>query len=142
MRMTAVRRNRRHTLGSAPLGSVASSTGWEYVHIAIDDATRLVYAEVLGDEKTSTAIAFLDRAIAFYARHRITVERVLTDNGSAYRSAVHAHRSPRLGYPPSQDQAPPPADQRQESSDSSAPCSPVGPTAVSTDRSRERTAAL
>jgi transposase InsO family protein len=64
--------------------------GWEYVHVAVDDATRLAYVEVLDDEKAVTAIAFLRRAVAFYARHAVTVERVLTDNGSAYRSAVHA----------------------------------------------------
>jgi transposase InsO family protein len=64
--------------------------GWDAVHIAIDDATRLAYAEVLPDEKATTAVAFLRRATAFYARHGITVERVLTDNGSPYRAGVHA----------------------------------------------------
>ena len=64
--------------------------GWDAVHVAIDDATRLAYAEVLPDEKASTAVAFLRRAIEFYARHGITVERVITDNGSPYRSAAHA----------------------------------------------------
>ena len=64
--------------------------GWEFVHVAVDDCTRLAYVEVLNDEKATTAIAFLGRAVAFYARHGVTVERVLTDNGSAYRSAVHA----------------------------------------------------
>src|SRR5215211_16176 len=72
-------------------------TGWDYVHVAIDDCTRLAYAEVLGDEKASTAIAFLGRAIAFYARHGIAVERVMTDNGSAYRSAIHALACRALG---------------------------------------------
>jgi transposase InsO family protein len=71
--------------------------GWEYVHIAIDDATRLAYAEVLGDEKASTAVAFLRRALAFYAAHGITVERVLTDNGSAYRSTIHSLACRALG---------------------------------------------
>jgi transposase InsO family protein len=64
--------------------------GWDAVHVAIDDATRLAYVEVLADEKATTAIAFLRRATAFYARHGITVERVLTDNGSPYVSAAHA----------------------------------------------------
>ena len=64
--------------------------GWEFVHIAIDDATRLAYVEVLADEKATTAIAFLARAVAFYRRHGITVERLITDNGAAYRSTVHA----------------------------------------------------
>jgi transposase InsO family protein/transposase len=64
--------------------------GWEFVHIAIDDCTRLAYVEVLADEKATTAVGFLRRAIAFFARHAITVERLITDNGSAYRSTVHA----------------------------------------------------
>jgi transposase InsO family protein len=64
--------------------------GWECVHVAIDDCTRLAYAEVLGDEKTATVVGFLRRAVSFYRRHGITVERLMTDNGSAYRSAVHA----------------------------------------------------
>jgi transposase InsO family protein len=71
--------------------------GWEYVHIAIDDATRLAYAEVHNDEKASTAVAFLRRALAFYAAHAIRVERVLTDNGSAYRSAIHSLACRALG---------------------------------------------
>jgi transposase InsO family protein len=71
--------------------------GWEYVHIAIDDCTRLAYAEVLNDEKATTAIAFLRRATAFYARHGITVERLLTDNGSPYFSAIHALACRALG---------------------------------------------
>jgi transposase InsO family protein len=73
------------------------TVGWEYVHIAIDDATRLAYAEVLTDEKASTAASFLARAIAFYRRHGITVEGVMTDNGSAYRSAIHAIACRALG---------------------------------------------
>jgi transposase InsO family protein/transposase len=64
--------------------------GWEFVHIAIDDCTRLAYAEVLDDEKATSAIAFLRHAVAFFERHGMQVEQLLTDNGSAYRSAVHA----------------------------------------------------
>src|SRR4051794_40889332 len=65
-------------------------TGWEFVHVCVDDATRLAYAEVLADEQATTAVAFLRRAVAFYAAHGISVERVMTDNGSAYRSIAHA----------------------------------------------------
>ena len=72
-------------------------TGWEYVHIAIDDCTRLAYAEVLPNEKATTAVAFLARATAFYRRHGITVQRLLTDNGSPYISAVHAVACRTLG---------------------------------------------
>jgi transposase InsO family protein len=71
--------------------------GWDYVHIAVDDATRLAYAEVLGDERGATAAAFLRRAVAFFERHGITVERVLTDNGSPYISIIHALACRALG---------------------------------------------
>jgi transposase InsO family protein len=71
-------------------GHVRSTVGWEYVHVAVDDATRLAYVEVLADEKAKSAIAFLGRAIRFFRRYGIRVERVLTDNGPAYRSATHA----------------------------------------------------
>ena len=71
--------------------------GWEYVHVAIDDCTRLAYAEVLPDEKAVTAIAFLRRACAFYRRHGIHPERLLTDNGAPYRSAIHAIACRALG---------------------------------------------
>jgi transposase InsO family protein len=71
--------------------------GWDYVHIAIDDATRLAYAEVLPDEKATTAIGFLRRAMAFFGRHGMTVRELLTDNGSAYRSAIHAIACRTLG---------------------------------------------
>jgi transposase InsO family protein len=64
--------------------------GWECVHIAIDDCTRLAYAEVLPDEKATTVVAFLRRAVAFYERHGMAVRQLLTDNGSGYRSIVHA----------------------------------------------------
>jgi transposase InsO family protein len=67
-----------------------NSLGWEFVHVAIDDATRLAYAEVLSDEKATTVIAFLRRAIRFYEHHGIHVERLMTDNGPAYRSTLHA----------------------------------------------------
>jgi transposase len=71
--------------------------GWDAVHVAVDDATRLAYVEVLPDEKATTAVAFLRRATAFYSRHGITIERVLTDNGSPYRSTVHAIACRLLG---------------------------------------------
>jgi transposase InsO family protein len=78
-------------------GRVRRTVGWEYVHIAVDDYSRLAYAEVLHDEKASTAIGFLERALAFFARHGIHVERVLTDNGSAYVSTLHALACRALG---------------------------------------------
>jgi transposase InsO family protein len=71
-------------------GQRSRGAGWEYVHVCVDDATRLVYVEVLSDEKTATAIGFLRRAVAFYRSRGITVQRLMTDNGSAYVSTVHA----------------------------------------------------
>jgi transposase InsO family protein len=71
--------------------------GWEFVHVCVDDATRLAYAEILGDERATTAVGFLRRALAFFRRHGVAVERVMTDNGSAYRSAMHAIACRALG---------------------------------------------
>jgi transposase InsO family protein len=68
----------------------ALRTGWERVHVCVDDATRLAYVEVLPDEKTKTVIGFLRRAVGFYRSHGITVVGLMTDNGPAYRSAAHA----------------------------------------------------
>jgi transposase InsO family protein len=90
-RITGDRSSRRHT--SHGLGVA----GWEFVHIAIDDATRLAYAEVLDDEKAETATGFLRRAVTFFAARGFRVERLLTDNGSAYRSSIHALCCRELG---------------------------------------------
>jgi len=95
-RITGVKRNPGRTRVDAA-GVERKIIGWDYVHIAIDDATRMAYAEVLADERAITAVAFLGRALAFFARHGITVERVITDNGSAYRSTVHAIACRALG---------------------------------------------
>ena len=65
--------------------------GWEYVHIAIDDRTRIAYAEVLRDEQGETSAAFLRRAIAWYRMLGIRVRRILTDNGSGYIGRRFAH---------------------------------------------------
>jgi transposase InsO family protein len=73
------------------------TVGYEYVHVAVDDYSRLAYAEVLPDEKASSAIGFLRRALAFYRRHGVEVERILTDNGSAYRALMHAVACRQLG---------------------------------------------
>jgi len=73
------------------------ATGWEYVHVAIDDATRLAYVEVLADEKAVTAVAFLRRAIAHFKAFGIRVERLMTDNGSAYRATIHTLACKALG---------------------------------------------
>src|SRR4051794_28286015 len=80
-RVTGNRRQGQIRNTYTPDGRRKGDAGWEYVHIAIDDCTRLAYIEVLSDEKATTAVAFLGRALAFYRRHGITVERVITDNG-------------------------------------------------------------
>jgi transposase InsO family protein len=94
-RVTGSRRSRKTQTTAAGRGR--GVVGWEYVHIAIDDCTRLAYAEVLEDERAATAIGFLCRAVAFFERHGIEVERLLTDNGSAYRSTMHAIACRALG---------------------------------------------
>jgi transposase InsO family protein len=66
------------------------TVGYEYVHVAVDDYSRLAHAEVLPDQASPSAIGFLRRAVAFYKHHGIAVTSVLTDNGSAYRSLMHA----------------------------------------------------
>lgn len=75
----------------------AVGVGWEFVHVCVDDATRIAYVEVLADEKGATAVGFLKRAVAYYRAHGIKAEAVMTDNGSAYRSVVHAIACRALG---------------------------------------------
>ena len=71
--------------------------GWEFCHVCVDDATRLAYVEVLADERGETAAGFLRRAVAWFRSMGITVERVMSDNGSCYRSHVHATACRELG---------------------------------------------
>jgi transposase InsO family protein len=73
------------------------ATGWEFVHVCVDDATRLAYVEVLPDEKGATAAGFLRRAVAWFRGMGVTVERVLSDNGACYRSRLHARACSELG---------------------------------------------
>jgi transposase InsO family protein len=85
--------NRFWTPGHRVTGSRtvrSRSAGWEYVHVCVDDTTRLAYVEVLADEKASTAAAFLGRAIAFFARHNVAVKEIMSDNGGCYVSKVFA----------------------------------------------------
>jgi len=80
--------------------SRSRGAGWEYVHVAIDDASRLAYVEVLANEQADTTAGFLRRALIFYRSHGIKVERVMTDNGSAYVSHLFAElcQQRRLGH--------------------------------------------
>jgi transposase InsO family protein len=72
-------------------GRFETAAGYEYLHVCVDDYSRVAYAELLPDERACSAIAFLRRALAFFAARGVACERILTDNGSAYRS--HAHRA-------------------------------------------------
>ena len=72
-------------------------TGWEFLHVCVDDASRLAYTEILPDERKESAVAFLERAIAWLASLGVTVERVMTDNGSAYRSRAFAQACQAAG---------------------------------------------
>jgi transposase len=118
-------------------GSKRGTIGWEYVHVAVDDHSRLAYAEVLPDERATTAIAFLRRARAFFARHGIRVE--ITGPHTSPRSTQSPVASSasdtcardRTGHKPT-----------ERPSGSSAPCSPVGPTARSTARAANAHAPL
>ena len=89
-RVTGNRRQGQRRTTYTPDGRRVGDAGWEFVHVAVDDCTRLAYVEVLADERPATAIGFLRRAVGFYRRHGITVERLITDNGNPYRSAAHA----------------------------------------------------
>jgi transposase InsO family protein len=60
--------------------------GWEYVHVCVDDASRIAFVQVMADQRNESAVAFLEAAIAYYAKLGVRVERIMTDNGSCYRS--------------------------------------------------------
>ncbi len=75
----------------------AGELGWEFVHVCVDDATRLAYAEVLADERGPSAAAFLERAVAWFRSIGVEPRRVLSDNGACYRSGAHADACRRLG---------------------------------------------
>jgi len=71
--------------------------GWEYLHLAIDDHSRLAYSEIFPDEKRGSCLRFLFNALRFFRRHGVAVERVMTDNGSAFRSRRYAKALRLLG---------------------------------------------
>jgi transposase InsO family protein len=86
-----------HRVHGRRRGDRHHSLGWDRVHVAIDDHSRLAYAEELPDESPETTSGFLRRAWRFYAAHGITVERILTDNGGCYRSHELAAACDELG---------------------------------------------
>jgi len=76
-----------HRFTGRHVGMVSNrGIGWDHLHVAVDDASRLAYTELLPDERKESATAFLARALDWFARHGVRVERIMTDNGSAYRS--------------------------------------------------------
>lgn len=86
-----------HRITGVRTHSRKGKKGWEFVHVCIDDFTRLAYVEVLQDELGVTAVGFLRRAVAWFAAQGVTVERVMTDNGSCYRSKDFAAAMTDLG---------------------------------------------
>ncbi len=71
--------------------------GWEFVHVCIDDASRVAFVQVMPDQRKDSAVAFLDAAVAYYASLGVRVQRVMTDNGSCYRSRTFRAACKRLG---------------------------------------------
>jgi transposase InsO family protein len=71
--------------------------GWEFVHVCIDDASRVAFVQVMPDQRKESAVAFLEASIAYYASLGIKVQRVMTDNGSCYRSRAFRAACNRLG---------------------------------------------
>lgn len=79
----------KRVLGEGP-GRHTNRAGWEAVHVAVDDATRLAYVEVLANQTAATTVGFLARAVAWFASQGVQVKEVMTDNGSPYVSALWA----------------------------------------------------
>ena len=71
--------------------------GWEFVHVCIDDASRVAFVQVMADQRKESAVAFLQAAVAYYAKLGVRIERVMTDNGSCYRSKTFRAACTRLG---------------------------------------------
>jgi len=71
--------------------------GWEFVHVCIDDASRVAFAQVMPDERKESAVPFIEAAVAYYAGLGVSVDRVMTDNGSCYRSCAFRDACRRLG---------------------------------------------
>src|ERR1700716_54713 len=88
--------------------SNSRGVGWEYVHVCIDDASRIAYAEIKKSERKGSAIAFLKAAVAYYAKLGVSVQRVMTDNGSCYKSRAfgRACKRLRLKHHPNQPHTP------------------------------------
>jgi transposase InsO family protein len=93
-RITGDKRSQRRVWSD---GQWRRGSGWEFVHVCVDDHSRLAYVEVLADEHPETAIAFLRRALGWFAERDVAVAAVMTDNGNPYRSKLHAAACRELG---------------------------------------------
>jgi len=83
--------------GQSNLRSRGQGPGWEYVHVCIDDASRIAFSKVMKNERKQSAVAFLRAAVGYYASLGMTIQRVMTDNGSCYRSRAFAKACKKLG---------------------------------------------
>jgi transposase InsO family protein len=83
--------------GQSNLRARGRGPGWEYVHVCIDDHSRIAFAQVMPNERKQSAVNFLKAALAYYASLGVTVERVMTDNGSCYKSFAFRGACKRLG---------------------------------------------
>jgi transposase InsO family protein len=86
-----------HRITGDPQQGKSRGAGWEFVHVCIDDASRLAFSRILPDEKKESAVAFLHAAVAYYQSLGVTVARVMSDNGSCYRSKVFRDACRDLG---------------------------------------------
>jgi transposase InsO family protein len=88
-----------HRIAGRQTGVVNRHTGigWEFVHVCIDDASRVAFVQVMADQRKESAVAFLEAAVAYYAKLGVRIERVMTDNGSCYRSKTFRTACARLG---------------------------------------------
>jgi transposase InsO family protein len=94
-RITGERTRQSSTRGRR--GGKSWGVGWEFVHVCIDDASRIAFTQIKPDEKKKSATSFLKAAVAYYASLGVKVERVMTDNGSCYRSFAFRNLCKRLG---------------------------------------------
>jgi transposase InsO family protein len=92
-----VRPGHRVTGRAAPGSTAQDGHGWEAVHVAVDDYSRVAYVEILHNEQRGPTVGFLERMVAWFADRGITISEVLTDNGAAYRSGIFAGACTRLG---------------------------------------------
>jgi transposase InsO family protein len=86
-----------HRITGSPQAGKSRGAGWEFVHVCIDDASRVAFSQILPDEKKESAVAFLKAAVAYYQSLGVIVARVMTDNGSCYRSKAFRKARSDLG---------------------------------------------